>query len=62
MNGTITQQNFSDGTMMYRRADPNVVYWQGKYYFIATNEGADRNISIRVARHAGRILRTLATP
>lgn len=35
--------------MMYRRADPNVVYWQGKYYFIATNEGADRNIYIRVA-------------
>lgn len=49
VNGTIAQQNFSDGTMMYRRADPNVVYWQGKYYFIATNEGADRNIYIRVA-------------
>jgi GH43 family beta-xylosidase len=47
VNGTIDQQNFSDGTMMKWRADPNVVFWQNKYYFIATNEGSDKNIYIR---------------
>lgn len=49
VNGTIDQQNFSEGAMMKWRADPNVVYWKGKYYFIATNEGADKNIYIRSA-------------
>lgn len=47
ISGTINQQNFSDGTMMKWRADPNVVYWKGQYYFIATNEGSDKNIYIR---------------
>lgn len=49
VKGAINQQNFSDGAMMKWRADPNVVYWKGQYYFIATNEGADKNIYIRTS-------------
>ena len=39
VTGTAIQQNYSEQfPMMSNRADPNIVYWQGKYYAMGTSD------------------------
>ena len=39
VNGTINQQNYSEQfPMMSNRADPNIVYYNGKYYAMGTSD------------------------
>ena len=39
IHGTINQQNYSEQfPMMGNRADPNIVFWKGKYYAMGTSD------------------------
>ena len=39
IHGTIIQQNYSEQfPMMENRADPNIVFWKGKYYAMGTSD------------------------
>lgn len=46
IHGTVHQDHF-EFPVAFNRADPCVTYWNGKYYFIATND-ADENHSLYV--------------
>ncbi|MBD3919889.1 family 43 glycosylhydrolase [Paenibacillus sp. PR3] len=46
VSGTVHQDRYSFPTMEHR-ADPNIAKWNGKYYFIATND-ADHNQTLYI--------------
>ncbi len=49
ISGTINQQNYSEQfPMMSNRADPNIVYYNGKYYAMGTSDtGGMKTLFIR---------------
>lgn len=48
VTGTLKQTNYNF-PMIGRRADPNVIMYKGKYYFIATNENGQKDLLVREA-------------
>lgn len=46
VNATLTQKHFNNPIAIHR-ADPDVAFWNGKYYFIATND-ADGNHTLYI--------------
>lgn len=48
VGGTI-KQTFYSFPMISGRADPNVIKYNGKYYFIATNESGQKTLEVRAA-------------
>ncbi len=48
VSGTVKQSNYPK-EMIKGYADPNVFWYNGKYYFIATNENGQRDLNIREA-------------
>ncbi|MCI7791863.1 MAG: family 43 glycosylhydrolase [Lachnospiraceae bacterium] len=46
VNATLTQMHFKNPIAIHR-ADPDVTFWNGKYYFIATND-ADHNHTLYI--------------